>query len=335
MRILVLQLKRIGDLVLTAPALAELRRQFPTALITLAVTEGCAALLPALPAIDRTLVFKKNGVNPLFWKQLLFTKFDVCLDFTGNDRSAFFTVLSKASERVGFAKNNGLRALVYNRLIDSSVRDHHTVDHYLHLLRALECHRPRVQSALFLPDAARKTVASLLGLKKYVVIHPGTARVEKYWESERWAAVITHIRKRHGLECVITGGADAFESAHIAAIQAQLETPCIDLSGKIDLLTFAAVIAQGRACLSCDTAAVHLAAAFLKPQLALYGLTNPFHWRPRHPRAVIISAAHPETPLIEFQPRMKGAPMSAISTELVLSAIDALLAEAVSSNFTQ
>ena len=78
--------------------------------------------------------------------------------------------------------------------------------------------------------------------------------------------------------------------------------------------------------MSCDTGVVHLAAAFRTPQIALFGPTNPFHWRPRHERALVLSAAQPEAPLTDFQPRMKGAPMERISTEAVIRAIDALLA---------
>ena len=78
--------------------------------------------------------------------------------------------------------------------------------------------------------------------------------------------------------------------------------------------------------MSCDTAAVHLAAAFQRPQVALFGPTNPFHWRPRHERAAVISAAKPDAPLTNFDPRMKGAPMDRISTAVVCRAIDALLA---------
>ncbi len=78
--------------------------------------------------------------------------------------------------------------------------------------------------------------------------------------------------------------------------------------------------------MSCDTAVVHLAAAFRVRQIALFGPTNPFHWRPLHDRAIVISAAQPEAPLTQFHPRMKGAPMDRISSEVVIRAIDDLLA---------
>jgi heptosyltransferase-3 len=143
-KLLALQLKRIGDLILTIPALAALRQRFPSAQITLAVTDRCAPLLPALDFIDRALVLRGETLNLRDWAGLIFTKFDICLDFTCNDRSAFCTVLSKAARRVTFefAKKSRIRLLAYNRLIDSPVREYHTADHYCHLLRFL-CPRRR------------------------------------------------------------------------------------------------------------------------------------------------------------------------------------------------
>ena len=58
MRILALQLKRIGDVVLTTPALVALRAAFPSAQITLGLTAQCHELFPALPFVDDALVFR-------------------------------------------------------------------------------------------------------------------------------------------------------------------------------------------------------------------------------------------------------------------------------------
>lgn len=325
MRILVLQLKRIGDLVLTAPALAALRERVPDAQITLAVAKGCAALAPAFPMITRAL--GENAVA--LWKEVSFSRYDAVLDFTGTDRSAALTLLSKAPRRIGFTwmQKARVRSLVYNEFIDSPVRDHHTADHYLHLVDGIFPGQtpPRFDHLLNLPDTATALAEKLTG-SHFVLIHPGTARPEKYWVAERWAELILHLRKRPGMECVISGGTDPFEEAHIGAIQGLLDRPCENLSGKIDLLTFAAVVARAELCISCDTATVHLGAAFGCRQIALYGPTNPFHWRPRHSNAVVISAAHPKGPLTEFDPWMKGAPTDLIPAGVVIEAADGLLA---------
>ena len=92
-----------------------------------------------------------------------------------------------------------------------------------------------------------------------------------------------------------------------------------------DLLTLAALVERAALVISCDTATVHFAAAFARPQIALFGPTNPFHWRPRHDRALVLSAAQPDGPLTDFTPRMKGAPMEGISTALVIGAIASLI----------
>ena len=85
MKILVLQLKRIGDLILTTPALFALRENFPVAHITLAVEDGCRELLPAIDCVNETLVYSRTGKNGRLWRKLVFASFDVCLDFTGNE----------------------------------------------------------------------------------------------------------------------------------------------------------------------------------------------------------------------------------------------------------
>lgn len=356
MRILALQLKRIGDLILTTPALRLIRECVPDPHVVLAMDHACADLAPAIPGVDSFIIFGRGrGFTP--WQQAITSHFDVCLDFTGSDRSALVTALSRAPRRLTFewVRKSRARSLAYTEFVTSRVRDWHTTDHYLHLLAGLDLHfkgtsLPIVKRADPLPEISTagpiQTPAFLPGLNvppsvseraiakisaagvtaPYAVVHPGTARPEKYWEPERWAAVITHLRERHGMECVLTGGADAFELRHIESIQQGLLQPCRSVAGKLDLLEFAAVIERARLCISCDTAAVHLAAAFETPQIALYGPTNPFHWRPRHAQAVVLSAAHPEQPLRDFDPRIKGAPMAGISTDVVLRATDALLA---------
>ncbi len=330
MRILSLQLKRIGDLVLTTPALRALRAAWPEAHLALAVAPGCAPLLGAIPAINAGVVLGKGrGFAP--WQQVLTGSWDVCLDFTGTDRSALAVALSRAKERVTFAwvKKRKLRAVAFNRFVDSSVRERHTADHYLDLARAIAPSENAPLPELQVPETAQAEAEKILRAHgvagPFVVLHPGTARPEKYWLTERWAEVARHLRAAHGLPCVITGGSDADELAHIAGILGTTGG-IVNLAGQIDLATFAAILAQARLCVSCDTGAVHLAAAFQTPQVALYGPTNPFHWRPRHERALVLSAAQPDAPLTVFHPRAKGTPMERISTGVVIRAIDSLLA---------
>ena len=322
MRILALQLKRIGDLILTTPALAALRAAHPDAEIALAVTPACAPLLGAIDSISSGIVLGRGrGFAP--WQQVLTGPWDLCFDFTGSDRSALAVAASRAKERTTFSwvKRSKVRSLAYNQFTDSAVRERHTVDHYLDLVGADAPLGPSLQ----LPESARTAADEILRASgiagSFVLVHPGSARAEKYWLPERWAEVIASLKLPH----ILTTGPDEFERAHAASIKSKIVAPS-------DLLILAALLERAALVLSCDTAAVHFAAAFCRPQIALFGPTNPFHWRPRHDRALVLSAAKPDAPFTTFTPRMKGAPMERISTELVIRATHSLLATESSSS---
>jgi ADP-heptose:LPS heptosyltransferase len=324
LRILALQLKRIGDLVLTTPALRALRTAWPEANITLGVMGGTSPLLAAIPFAQSGIIFAPGrGWAP--WQQVLTGGWDMCFDFTGNDRSAFATALSMAKSRVGFewVRRNRFRALAYNAWSPSKVREVHTAQHYVDLVaQAVPGAANDLRPQLSFPWL---TGGETLEPQPYALLHPGTARAEKYWQPERWGELARHLHDNHGLRTIFTCGHEAFERSHMAAI------PGVEGSQSVvryprDLLWLAGFVAGARIVISCDTSVVHLASAFRVPQIALFGPTNPFHWRPMHDRAVVFSATHPDAPLTEFAPRMRGAPMELISTVAVIRAIDALLA---------
>jgi ADP-heptose:LPS heptosyltransferase len=332
MRILVLQLKRIGDLILTTPALWALRQNLPRAHIALAVDAGSRELLPAIDYLDDTLVYERHGRNGAIWRHLLLKHCDICLDFTGTDRSALFGVLSKASRRVTYesVQRSHFRKVFYNQFVASAVREHHTVDHHLQMLRALNLPIPQNPSIqLNLPDWAPRKARQLLEEAKvpaapFILVHPGTARPEKYWPAARWAEVIQWCETNLQMPCVLSGSSDGHEQSHLDTIHKALPSSASrDLSGRLDLLTLAALTKAASLVLTVDSAPMHLAGAFGTPQIALFGPTNPYHWRPRHDRAIVIQSQGPATPP-EFRPLHPGGPMTEISTGMVIDAILAL-----------
>ena len=331
MNILLIQLKRIGDLILTTPAIAAVREKFPAAEISLVVAAGTRELLPAIPGIDRTLVAKGRISSAAHWFTVARRKYQYCLDFTRNDRSAFLTLLSGAKKRITAdhpKQREKLRSLSYNELVPVPIRLMHTVDYHLGLLTPLGVDGASQALNLRLPSAtlqkADSVLASVALTGEFVLVHPGSARAEKFWEPERWAAVIQFAADRQ-LRCVLTGGTSPLEQGHIAQIKRESRAPFVDLSGRIDLLTLAALIDKARLLATVDSAPMHLAAAMQTPQVVLFGPTNPLHWRPRFSPALILQAGQP-APVTEFSPKQKPVPMNSISTEQVIHAMEALLA---------
>jgi ADP-heptose:LPS heptosyltransferase len=324
LKILLLQLKRIGDLILTTPAIRCLREAYPQARLVLVTDAANRGLLRAID-VDECLVHDKRAGSSWIWKTLPGLRPDWVLDFSGTDRAAFFCALSRGRRRVNFARfrTKFLRPFVYSDFVDSSVRDRHTADHYTDLLRPLGITREGVPLDIR-PPAAKETT-DLLGARgvrsPFAVIHAGTARPEKYWLPERWAAIADELRERHGLHPVFTGANSTDEQTHLSAIRAVMRGPATDLSGTADLAGLAGIISRARIFCGVDTAAMHLADAAQTPLVALFGPTNPYQWRPRHARATVLRARTIEP----FTVKQKGGPMAEISVREVDEALQETL----------
>jgi predicted lipopolysaccharide heptosyltransferase III len=330
-KILLLQLKRIGDLILTTPAVAALRERFPGAHVTIVVSSECADLVPAISGVDRILMARRNLRDLALFLAVMGRRFDYCIDFTRNDRSAFLAFLSGARKCIVSYRvrdQSKTRARVYTDFVNARMRDLHTIDYNLALLEPLGARDVSCALNLQLPQTAREKAHALRRNwnlnKPYVILHPGSARQEKLWEVARWAEVIDRFGGKNDFDLVLTSGASNHEQAHIAAIKNKTQRQIIDFSGKTDLLTLAALIEQARLLVTVDSAPMHLAAAARTPQVILFGPTNPFHWRPRESLAIILQGKS-ATPVTEFFPVQPRFPMSQISTEALISAMDLLL----------
>ena len=249
------------------------------------------------------------------------------MDFTGTDRSAYLSTFSFSQRRVTFQRfrKKPLRKYLYTDFVKSSVSERHTADHYTDLLGPLGVKREDVSLDLRLRaedfDRARALLANAGVGGAYVVVHAGAARPEKYWLPERWADVVGFLHAEFGLVSILTGSQDPDEREHLSRIKSALRCNYIDVSGKTDLLGLAAVIKGAKLLCGVDTAAIHLADAMKTPSLVLFGPTNPYHWRPRHARSVILRA-RTRPP---FTPQQKGGPMEDISVASVIEGVKELL----------
>src|SRR5437879_13832456 len=126
----------------------------------------------------------------------------------------------------------------------------HTADYYLALLQPPGISAGASDPVLELPSAAQPPASSIIEdqihHQPFAIFHPGSARVEKFWEPERWAAIIEFAASQLGLFPVLSGSSTELERAHLTAIREKLHTTVLDLSGQLDLLNLAALIEHAR-----------------------------------------------------------------------------------------
>ncbi len=324
MKILCLQLKRIGDLLLTTPILTALKDAYPNAEIHLAVDGAFASLFPCLPA-HRILPLRRGTISA--WLTLLRERYDVCLDFNASDRSSLASFLVRSPFKVTYSRfaKRPFRQTIYHTFVNSVLSERHTTDFHLDLLTALGIHREGLPLSIKLPSEAVDLVDHLLTsvgvAPPFAVFHPGTLRPEKYWLNERWLAVTRHIRQVHSLPIFLTGSPSQSEHLRLRSLLAHSnEGLWHDLTGRLNLAELAALISKARILCGVDSAPIHLADAVSTPCVALFGPTNPYQWRPRNPISRIVGP-YP----LPYQPKAPGGAMDTITVDEVTSAIDDLL----------
>src|SRR5207244_13128880 len=99
MKVLLIQLRRLGDLILTTPAISALREHFPGAQIALAVSRECEPLFPAIHGLQKTFLTKRGLRDLSACMEIRRAGFACVVDFTSRARSSWLKCLSGPRRR--------------------------------------------------------------------------------------------------------------------------------------------------------------------------------------------------------------------------------------------
>jgi heptosyltransferase-1 len=289
-RLLVVRLGSLGDLIHTLPAVAALRRAYPSASIDWLTDESYREFLGLVPVLSRVVPLR--GRTAAAWlrtrRELQAARYDVALDFQGLIKSATLARLSGASRVLGFERS-ALREPAAAAFYTSRVRlgdEHHVIDKNLALAAAVGA---SIGAPEFPIRHARSAVADWLEqqqLGKFAVLNPGAAWPNKRWPPARFAELAGWLHASHGMKSVVVWGpgeqalADDIVSGAGGGAVAAPETRILDL---LELLRSASLMVSG------DTGPTHIAGAVGTPIVALFGPTDPQRNGPWSPSDVTIS----------------------------------------------
>lgn len=307
MKILVVELADIGDLVLTTPALAALRRSFPDAQIDILTTKHAAPILDGTGLVDHVLLFDKfifdamrallkpGNLRLLFGlaRKLRAQHYDAVLIFHrlttrfGALKYAGLALATGAPQRFGM--DNGRGWFLTKRVTDHGFGAKHQARYWLEVAALLGAQiegENRLQVGISEADRAWAR-ERLPNHPHLIAIHPGSGgfSLARRWEAEKFAQLADHLMAS-GAQIVIVGGRD--DNAE-AVIQAMQHTP-INLSGQTTLGQLAAVLERCEHYYGADAGVLHIAAATGIPVTAIYGPTNVNAYGPFTDRRTIIQS---------------------------------------------
>ncbi len=279
-RLLIFAPNWLGDAVMALPAVADVRRSLPDAVIDIAARPSIAPLLPLVPGIGQAVVF---GTASESLASIRAGGYDTILLLTNSFNTAWLARRSGVPERWGY--RNEFRSVLLTRAVAPPTRVHQA-GYYQHLTSALGFAPGPLVPSLGVPADLRVIGQERLveqqwdGHTPLVAVAPGAAfGGAKRWPAAHVASTIDALAS-DGVRAVLIGApADAKAGADVLALAHTSLRP-IDLIGRTDLSNLAAVLVHCRGLVTNDSGAMHFAAALGVDVTAVFGPTNEHETRP-------------------------------------------------------
>jgi ADP-heptose:LPS heptosyltransferase len=289
-KIAVLRANRIGDFVVTLPALEALRAAYPHAEIVLLGRRWHADLLAGRPGpIDRVVPIPPyHGVGEpedhrddpallaRFFGTMATERFDLALQLHGGGGNS-----NPFIGRLGARHTAGLRAEgapPLDRWLPY-IRDQVEIVRYLEVVGLVGARTVGLEPHLTVTAADRDEALAALPPedRPLVAIHPGATDPRRRWSAAHFGAVGARLAA-HGARVVLVG--DASERALTATVAGLMATPPPDLAGRLSLGGLLGLLARCQLVIGNDSGPRHLAEAVGTATVSVYWGQNLLHYGP-------------------------------------------------------
>ena len=283
MKVLIVKTSSMGDIIHTLPAITDAMHAIPQISFDWVVEENFAEIPHWHPAVDRVIPvairrWRKNIIQTYRqgeWKAykeaLCNTSYDAVIDAQGLLKSAL--LVTRLAEGPTYRLNkHSAREPLASRYYDHPItvtKQQHAVERIRQLFAQSLGYNLNTERGDF---AIRSSFAPPAeNHPPYLVFQHSTTRFDKHWPETYWAKLIQKAGDS-GWEIKLPwGNNDEKERAERLAATHQNAT----VLPKLSLAEIASVLAGASGCVSVDTGLSHLAAALDKPNVILFGSTDP------------------------------------------------------------
>ena len=282
-KVLLIRLRRIGDILLTTPAARALRTALPGAELVYVLEEPYRPLVEGNPDIDRVIAVPGGQTRRDFLALVRSVRkegFDAVIDFHGGPRASLLALLSGAKVRAGY--DIKYRKRFYGLRVPRAPKEGrvHSVVNHVNLVRALGLEVGDVPG-LVLPKGRTSAFRPSV---PYLVLHIGAGTRFRYWGTENLIRLVGLLEGLRGLRVALVGGAEDRE-AEAAILKDAPGT--LSFVGRLDLAGTADLIRGATAFVGPDSGPMHIATAAGTPLVAWFGPTLPANFAPWKPSAAV------------------------------------------------
>jgi ADP-heptose:LPS heptosyltransferase len=284
-RILIVQLRRIGDVLMCTPAIRALRKEFPESFISFLTEKESEPILRFNPYLNEKIVLDRKKYGNFFYllktiKNLRRKNFDLAIDFFGNPRSAYFTFLSGAKTRLGFDLPR--RRVLYNILASRGTSSEYAALSRLKALKPLGIEYDDFKLDFFLSDEARSFAEQFFQKENLnnenlkISISPASRRKFNFYSLDRYAQICDWLIQEFAAEIILVWGPG--EEKVVQDLSSKMRNKPIISPHTPSLLELGAVLERCDLHIGNDNGTKHIATAVGKPTFTIYGPNSPLSW---------------------------------------------------------
>jgi ADP-heptose:LPS heptosyltransferase len=267
MKFLVIRFSSIGDIVLTTPVIRCLKKQFAGAEVHFLTKESFAAIVENNPYLDKVHVLGHSWETMLH--ELKQEGYDYIIDLHHNLRTLR---LKKDLGIKSFPFNKlNIQKWIYTNLKWNMLPDLHIVDRYMKTVESFGVINDGEGLDYFIPakDEVKQKDIPVSHHAGYIGVVIGAAHNTKKLPPEKLKELC---RKINHPVILVGGKEDAENGKQIAAVD---PVKVYNACGKFSLNESADLVRKSKLIITHDTGLMHIAAAFKKPIISVWGNTVP------------------------------------------------------------
>ena len=266
-KFLIIRFSSIGDIVLTTPVIRCLKKQVPDAEIHFLVKDSFRSIVQHNPYIDKVHVLAHSW--ELMIEELKVEEYDYIIDLHHNTKTLRVkNALKKKS--FSFYKLN-IQKYFYTAFKINMLPDVHIVDRYLKTVASVGVKNDGAGLDYFIAEQEKIKRQDIPASHTagYIACVIGAAHGTKRWPIHKWKEFCT--KMNHPI-ILLGGSEDRVNGDEIAAVDTiKVYNAC----GKFKLNESADLVRNAKLVISNDTGLMHIAAAFKRPVISLWGNTVP------------------------------------------------------------
>ncbi len=286
MKILIIQLKQLGDVLLSTPLAENVKHFYPDCTVHFLTTKMAKEIVINNPYIDKTLILYDGILNEFkMIKRVANEKYDAILDVQRTARSKRISLFSKAKTRVAF---KGKHNKPFYNLEIVEFTNGYTAFERLDLLKAIGIEKPKkILPRLYFPKEIEEKITEYLkrrNIDRYFVVSPTARKITKMWDLEEFGKLSETLSKRFNLKAIVTYGTPpekqfAIQCAKFTNNSHVLEKP-------FSIMEFAALVKNAEFSLGNDSFASHVAVSQNTKTVVVCGPTS--GWFPEIENVLLI-----------------------------------------------